>query len=127
MKAEMNKEIQMEAHDEGNSPVYAQMVNDVRSSAVTVAELANLTGVSERQVTNWANGSSRPSSASRDRLLEVHYIVELLGDVYDDEGVEIWLRGRKKSLGGQRPMDLLLAGEFEEVRMAVERLRTGAM
>ena len=89
--------------------------------------MAHITGVSERQVSNWASGASKPAAASRDRLLEVHYVMDALSDVYDDEGVDIWLHGRNRGLDGQRPIELLLAGSFETVLNAVERLRVGAM
>jgi Protein of unknown function (DUF2384) len=34
-------------------------------------------------------------------------IVALLAQVYTPEGVRVWLDGRNKSLGGERPMDLM--------------------
>jgi hypothetical protein len=37
------------------------------------------------------------------------------------------LHGRNRDLGGQRPLDLLRAGEFETVLSAVERLVDGTM
>ncbi len=107
--------------------LYARIVHDIRESAMTVQELADVTGTNRRQVTNWASGSSKPGPATRDRLLEVHYLVGMLRDVYTREGAEIWLHGRKRSLNGQRPIDLLRAGDFATVLQAVERLRTGAM
>jgi hypothetical protein len=106
--------------------VYARIVEDVRS-ALTVAEMAMITGVAERQVYNWAAGSSRPAGLNRDRLLELHYIVDELREVYTPEGIDVWLHGRNRGLKGQRPIDLLVSGKFEEVLTAVERLRTGAM
>jgi hypothetical protein len=111
----------------GDSGVYARIVHDIRDSAMTVQELADITGTNRRQVTNWANGASKPGPSTRDRLLEVHYLVGMLRDVYTREGAEIWLHGRKRSLDGQRPIDLLRAGDFATVLQAVERLRTGAM
>jgi uncharacterized protein (DUF2384 family) len=107
--------------------LYARIVHDIRDGAMTAQELADITGTNRRQVTNWANGASKPSSTNRDRLLEVHYLVRMLRDVYTREGAEIWLHGRKRSLDGRRPIDLLLAGDFATVLQAVERLRTGAM
>jgi hypothetical protein len=50
-----------------------------------------------------------------------------LRDVYSREGAEIWIHARNRSLSGQRPIDLLMAGDFQPVLFAVERLRTGAM
>jgi hypothetical protein len=54
-------------------------------------------------------------------------LVKRLRDVYQPEGVEIWLHGRNRDLGSQRPLDLLRAGEFETVLSAVERLVDGTM
>ena len=80
--------------------VYARIVHDIRDSAMTLQELADITGTNRRQVTNWANGASKPGPTTRDRLLEVHYLVGMLRDVYTREGAEIWLHGRKRSLDG---------------------------
>ena len=107
--------------------LYARIVEDVREAALTTAEVAEIIGVDERQVYNWAAGSSRPKGRNRDRLLEVHYILNELRQVYTQEGADIWIHGRNRGLSGQRPLDLLIAGDFEPVLLAVERLRTGAM
>lgn len=107
--------------------VYARIVDDLRQSAVTTEELASITGVHARQVQNWAAGRNKPQGTNRDHLLEVHYLVSRLSDVYQPEGVEIWLHGRNRDLGGQRPIELLQAGEFERVLSAVERLADGTM
>ncbi len=109
------------------SGLYARIVENIRETGLTTAELAQVAGVRERQVQHWASGSHRPQGEARDRLLEVAYIVEQLKEVYKPEGVEIWLHGRNRSLGGQRPIDLLEAGDFRTVLHAIERLRTGAM
>jgi hypothetical protein len=109
------------------SGYYARIVCDIRESALTTIELAEITGVKERQVHHWAAGSHRPTGPTRDRLLEVAYIVEQLQEVYAPEGVDIWLHGRNRSLGAERPIDLLRAGEFTRVLAAVDRLKTGAM
>lgn len=107
--------------------LYARIVEDVRDAALTTAEVAQIVQVDERQVYNWAAGSSRPKGTNRDRLLEIHYIVQALRDVYTREGTDIWVHARNRSLSGQRPIDLLIAGDFQPVLLAVERLRTGAM
>lgn len=109
------------------SAVYSRLVEDIRESAMTVQELAEVTGANRRQVTNWASGTHKPAGTKRDRLLEVHYLVTMLREVYTREGAEIWLHGRKRSLGGRRPIDLLREGDFKTVLAAVERLTTGAM
>ena len=54
-------------------------------------------------------------------------MTQALRDVYTREGAEIWLHGRKRSLAGRRPVDMLTEGAYEEVLDAIERKRAGAM
>lgn len=107
--------------------LYARIVEEVRDGGMSNTDVAQVVGVAERQVRNWAAGSNSPSGKNRDRLLELHYLVRQLRDVYTREGAEIWLHGRKRSLNARRPIDLLEAGEYELVLDAIERLRAGAV
>lgn len=107
--------------------LYARLVDDLRTTALTSAEVADITGVKVRQVQHWASGAHRPQGEAKDRLLELHYVVERLRDVYKPEGIDIWVHGRNRGLNGEKPIDLLRAGRFEEVLAAVERLASGAM
>jgi hypothetical protein len=107
--------------------VYARIVGEVREGGLNAGEVGRIVGVAERQVRNWASGGNAPGGRNRDRLLELHYITRLLREVYTPEGAEIWLHGRKRSLGGRRPIDMLADGEFEPVLDAVEGLSSGAM
>ena len=107
--------------------LYARMVDELRDSGLSTGDVARVVGVAERQVRNWTSGGNTPSGRNRDRLLELHYIARQLREVYTREGAEIWLHGRKRSLDGRRPIDLLADGNYEEVLDAVERLTAGAM
>jgi uncharacterized protein (DUF2384 family) len=107
--------------------LYARIVEEVHDGGMRTEDIARLVGVAERQVRNWSSGEHAPRGRNRDRLLEVHYVAQLLRDVYTREGAEIWLHGRKRSLEGRRPIDLLAEGRYEEVLDAIERLRAGAM
>lgn len=107
--------------------IYPRIVSDIRSASITSSDLAAIAGVNERQVHNWAAGANKPSGRTRDRLLETHYIVGLLSEIYTPEGVEVWLHGRNRTLEGERPIDLLREGDFKAVLDAVERLAVGAM
>ena len=104
--------------------VYARIVSDLRE-ALSADEIASIVGIHARQVQNWASGKNRPQGANRDLLLEVDYLVRRLRGVYRPEGVEIWLHGRNRSLNGERPIDLLRAGQFPRVLEAVDRLYEG--
>ncbi len=107
--------------------LYAHLVDDLRGGVLNNAELATITGVKTRQVQHWAAGTHRPQGEAKDRLLELHYILERLRDVYTAEGTDIWIHGRNRDLGGEKPIDLLAAGQFERVLAAIERLSAGAM
>lgn len=115
-----------EATRRGGGASYARLVDEIRRVGLTYDEVGELTGVRGRQVQNWAAGSSKPSDDSRDRLIDVYYIVQQLEEVYRPEGVEIWLHAKNRSFDGRRPIELLLEGNFEPVFDAVERLATGA-
>jgi hypothetical protein len=111
----------------GAEGLYPRIVEDLRDSGLSGADVARVVDVAERQVRNWASGENAPSGRNRDRLLELHYVARLLRDVYNREGAEIWLHGRKRSLAGRRPIDLLAKGSFQEVLDAIERLNAGAV
>lgn len=117
--------VSVDQHAPGFS--YASLVHELRSNGLTTAEIAAVTGVQERQVQHWAAGSSRPRDETRDRLVDVHYLVRQLANVYRSEGIQIWLHARNPALDGARPIDLLTAGEFEPVVHAVAGLQSGAM
>jgi hypothetical protein len=114
------------SHELAQSGLYARIVNDVREVALTVEEVGEITHVRPRQVHHWLAGSHRPQGDSKERLLELHYIVDQLRDVYTPEGVDIWLHGRNRKLQSRRPIDLLREGDFETVLYAVEQLKAGA-
>lgn len=107
--------------------VYARIVQETRDGGLSAADVARVVRVAERQVRNWLAGASNPSTPKRDRLLELYYVTRQLREVYTREGAEIWLHGRKKSLDGRRPIDLLAEGQFDEVIDAIERMNAGAM
>ena len=106
------------------SPLYRHLVADARR-ALTTAEIGEVTGVSGRAVQKWAQGATKPDGSSRDRLLELMYVIEQISDVYDDEGVEIWLHAKLRAFDGQAPIALLREGRFEEVLGVIERLAGG--
>lgn len=105
---------------------FPSIVEEIRLNGLTSAEIGLITGVRERQVQNWAAGSSRPGGETRDRLVDVYYIVQQLQSVYRPEGIEIWLHARNRELGGERPIDILARGDFAPVVEAVDRLQVGA-
>jgi len=107
-------------------PTYLRIVEQVTGSGISQQELSAAVGASVRSVQNWASGSAAPRGASRERLLDVQFIVEELQSVFTVEGVEIWLHARNRNLGSARPIDLLTSGEVDRVLEEAQRL-SGAM
>ncbi len=106
------------------SPLYRHVVADARRS-LSASEIGAITGVGERAVQKWAQGATKPEGSSRERLLELKYVIEQLSDVYDDEGIEIWLHARQRAFDGRTPLEFLRERRFEEVLRIVERLAGG--
>jgi hypothetical protein len=109
-----------------NNLTYLRIVEQVTGSGITQEELGSAVGASLRSVQNWASGTAAPRGTSRERLLDVKYIVEELRAAYTDEGIEIWLHARNRNLGGQRPIDLLAEGDVDTVVEEAQRV-SGAM
>lgn len=105
---------------------YLRIVEQVTGSGISQQELGDVVGASVRSIQNWASGHAAPRGGSREKLLDVQYLVEELRNVYTDEGIEIWLRARNRNLGGTRPIDLLTAGDVDAVLDEARRL-AGAM
>jgi transcriptional regulator with XRE-family HTH domain len=111
--------------EEGRSTLYRHVVADARRVGLRVAEIGEIAGVSERAVQNWSSGKSKPDGPSRERLLELKYVIEELSDVYTPEGIEVFLHSRQRALDGKRPVDVLRDGNFEVVLALVDRLAGG--
>jgi uncharacterized protein (DUF2384 family) len=107
-----------------SSPVYRHVVSDARK-ALSLGEIADVTGVKLRSVQNWVAGATRPEGPNRDRLLELQYVIEQLGDVYDAEGIQIWMHRPQRLLNHQKPIDCLKEGQFEAVLQVVDNLAGG--
>ncbi|MCV7053556.1 DUF2384 domain-containing protein [Mycobacterium heidelbergense] len=92
-----------------------RVVDEVTRSGITQAELAKAVGAGARSVQNWASGHNAPRGKAAERLLDIRTIVELLGDSYTDEGIDIWLHSRNRNLNMRRPIDLLTEGQVDQV------------
>lgn len=107
-----------------SSPVYRLVVSDARQT-LTLSEIAEVTGVQTRSVQNWAAGTTKPDGIQRDRLLELQYLIEQLSDVFDNEGIEIWLHRPQRMLAHQRPLDAIREGRLQDVLVVVDALAGG--
>ena len=60
-----------------------------------------------------------PPVLQEERGTRIVAIIDRLRANYTPEGVGVWLCGAKRSLGGERVLDLLRAGRIDEVEAIV--------
>jgi hypothetical protein len=80
--------------------------------------ISQATGANVRTVERWRAGSGPRRHVYRMRLDDLTATLEVLGDSMTARGRQAWLTARSAHLGWRRPIDLLAAGEFEQVRGA---------
>jgi hypothetical protein len=80
--------------------------------------VSQATGANQRTVERWRAGSEPRRAEYRVRLEDLAAILDILGGQMGPRAWQAWLTGRSAHLGWQRPVELLAAGEFEQVRGA---------
>ena len=87
--------------------------------------LADALGVSPAQVSRWRRGQGiDPTNAERLDLLEL--TMSSLLRLYEPESAERWLFGLNPHLRNQRPIDVIRAGETEQLLVALRQERAGS-
>jgi DNA-binding transcriptional regulator YiaG len=100
-----------------------QIQHHAKVSAREVAELLNTT---PETVSRWRQGRTQPQPDRRDSLLRLEWLVKELSELYPPAEAHLWLYSPHKRLAGQRPADLIQAGQAEEVLRIIAQLKDGA-
>lgn len=107
-------------------PQVARLIAQVKSRGnLSAAEIGDVVGVGSRQVQNWAAGHGAPANKRLRQLLDLVYILDLVTEVFDDEGATTWLHARNRQLHGERPLDLIAKNETDLVINFLDRLADG--
>ncbi|MCU7815825.1 MAG: DUF2384 domain-containing protein [Candidatus Thiodiazotropha sp. (ex Lucinoma kastoroae)] len=93
--------------------------------AMLSADIASIVGVRPETVSRWNQGRAYPQRDKEHILLELEYVVDLLSDFYEPDEARLWLFSRQKLLDGQRPADLIQAGDTDHVLAVINQLRDG--
>jgi hypothetical protein len=101
-----------------------EIVRALRSYGVTQVDVGSVTGVSDRAVRAWATSTVRPERY--DRLAELRDLVMLLSDSLSGRGVGQWLHARNRLLNGERPIEVVAAGRFDDARRAAQAFVDGS-
>ena len=115
------------ASERSFDPQVARLIAKVKERGhLSAAEIGEIVGVGTRQVQNWASGNGTPASTKRLRqLLDLEYVLDLVTEVFDDEGATMWLHARNRQLEGERPLDLIAKNETDRVIGLLTRLADG--
>jgi transcriptional regulator with XRE-family HTH domain len=88
-------------------------------------EVAEALGVSLETALRWRSARVTPGAEPLRRLRQLSAVATHLNETFVPPGGPRWLRSESNYLGGRRPLDALLAGEFERVEAALEALDSG--
>lgn len=102
-----------------------EIIVALRTYGFTQADIASAVGVTDRAVRDWTHDKPLRRT-NEDRLQAVRQIVLLLDDSLSKRGVGQWFRAHNRLLGGRRPLDVLVAGDYEAVRQAAASFANGA-
>lgn len=94
-------------------------------ASLRLAEVANLLEVRPETVSRWNQGKAFPQPEPEQRLLELGYIVEQLAELYEPDEARLWLLSPQKIFRGERPVDLIRSGRYQEVLHAIHQLQEG--
>ncbi|GAB3774418.1 uncharacterized protein (DUF2384 family) [Nocardioides ginsengisegetis] len=110
-----------------SDPQVARLIAKLKErGSLSAAEIGEIVGVGTRQVQNWATGHGAPANTKRLRqLLDLAYVLDLVSEVFDDEGATMWLHARNRQLDGERPLDLIAQHETDRVITLLDRLADG--
>ncbi|MGE5280887.1 MAG: RNA polymerase sporulation sigma factor SigH [Chloroflexota bacterium] len=101
-------------------PDFAEIILKLRP-VLTVAEIAEIASVKERQVHHWAAGKHAPQGVSRKRLLTLFQVISHLETQLSPERIKVWLWSPHAELS-EPPAVLLMKGDLDPVLAAAKRL-----
>ena len=88
-------------------------------------DFARVLETTPRTVSRWLHREAAPRGASRERALEIVYVLDRLAKVLRPEAAHDWLLTPNEMLDHEKPIDLLAGGDYRRVLGAVEALAEG--
>lgn len=88
-------------------------------------DIARILDKPPRSISRWINEGVQPRWESRERLLELIYVIERLSQVISPEASQDWLFTPNAQLDHQKPVELLRAGSFREVLALIDAMGEG--
>jgi transcriptional regulator with XRE-family HTH domain len=86
------------------------------------ADVANIAAVSPATVSRWISGKVFPHPKTQLVISDLRYVIDRLAEFYAPDETRLWLYARHRLLDGKRPIDLIQAGQAEDVLAVIESL-----
>jgi transcriptional regulator with XRE-family HTH domain len=107
--------------------VVANLIDDLRQrGGLKGSDVANIAAVSPATVSRWTSGASFPHPKTQLLISDLRYVVDRLAELYDPEETRVWLYSKHRLLNGERAIDLIHAGQADEVLTVIESLNEGS-
>lgn len=105
---------------------YEEELEELRSGfGLTEKELATALETTPRTLRRWLAGASVPRPEGRERIEDLLDVLRTLRMSVREEAVPKWVRRRVDLLGGDRPADLIVEGDFHRLLHLADGLATG--
>ncbi|MGH2853328.1 MAG: hypothetical protein ACRDLF_03940 [Solirubrobacteraceae bacterium] len=102
---------------------YADEARRIRELApLTERDIARGTGAARSTVGAWLQRTRAPSGVRADRVVELAALVDQLARVLAPEAIPVWLNRPMPALGHRRPLDVLAAGDYEQLAALADEL-----
>lgn len=94
-------------------------------TGLDTADVARILDRPPRSVLRWLKEDVDPRWESRERLLEVTFVLERLSQVVEPKAASDWLFMPNQELNYQKPVELLREGRFRDVLALIDALGEG--
>lgn len=109
-----------------NANVIARKLDSLQQrAAMKSVDVANILQIRPETVSRWNQGKAFPQPDAERVLLDLEYVADLLGDLYQPQEARIWLLSRQRLLDGSVPAEMIRKGEVEPVLGVIKRLLDG--
>lgn len=88
-------------------------------------DVAAILGATPRSVSRWLSEEAVPQRLSRQRLIELAYVAEAVGEVMRPTDANLWLMSPNRLLNHDSPADRIRTGDYRSVLAVLEALADG--
>ena len=87
--------------------------------------LSSCRAVNPKTLQRWQEGSAQPNEGGLRALEKLEAIYQLAARLLKKEDLKLWVQSPNETLGSERPADLLIRGELDQVRNVLGMLEWG--